>query len=70
MTGRAGERTTEMMEEVPRRTSRDPLRPHGLLILFGLEANGLLDFQGDMGSLLLYGGTFAWSYSVSIIGYF
>ena len=37
-----------------------------MFILIGLEAKGPLAFQvGDVGSLPLYGGTFARSYSVS-----
>ena len=49
--------------------ARAPRVPFCMLIFIGLEAKGRLASlsRGDVGSLPLYGGTFARSYSVLIL---
>ena len=56
------------MEEIPRGTSLAPLAsPCFLLCSMGVETEGLSDYQGRAGIIPFYGGTFARSYSVSIL---
>ena len=64
MIGRPGHHTLEMMEKVPCRTSCAPLTYPSLCLFELVRKQWVLSFARGMGSLPLYGGTFARSYSV------
>ena len=66
MTGRPGCWTMEVIRgSSVSYLACTPCVPFFVLCLIGVEAEGLLDYQGRAGSFPLYGGTFARSYSVS-----
>ena len=64
MTGRPGNQMEMNGGSATSYLAGTPFALSFMLVLMGLESKGLLDFQGDMGSLPLYGGVFAKSYSV------